>query len=83
MPKIIQSTSWSKDGNKIAVSSKDTKVRIFDVRTNAIEKETQSHQSIRGSRILYVNNDYVLTTGRSLMFSFFSQNMIKLTQDLS
>lgn len=61
---IIQSTSWADDGNKIAFSCKDKKLYIFDARTNKIEKQTISHKNMRDSRVLYINDYYVLTTGR-------------------
>lgn len=70
----IQCVSWSNDGNMIAISGKDRKIRIFDVRTNSIQKEAENHQNMRDSRVLFVNKDYLLTSGW-----FFEQNIIKST----
>lgn len=61
--KLIQSISWAEEGYKMAVSSKDLKVRIFDVRSNSMEIEATSHQNIRDSRVLWVDQNYILTTG--------------------
>lgn len=45
------------------MSSRDTIVRIFDVRSKVIECATQSHKNIRDSRVLFVSSDHLLTTG--------------------
>lgn len=63
---IIQSISWAVEGYQLAISSKDLKVRIFDVRSNRMEVEAPSHQGIRDSRILWLNENHILTTGRTL-----------------
>lgn len=61
--KLIQSISWAEEGYKMAVSSKDLKIRIFDVRSNSMEIEAASHQNMRDSRVLWVDQNYILTTG--------------------
>lgn len=68
------------DGNKIAISSRDTVVRIFDVRSKVMESETQSHKCIRDSRVLFVNNDYLLTTGYFFRQKFSVQCEVILIQ---
>lgn len=54
---------WSMDGHKVAITSRDQNVRIFDVRTNAMESKTKSHENVRDSRVLFVSSDYMITTG--------------------
>lgn len=66
--KDIQSISWCKDGYKIAVSSRDLKLHIFDIKSNKMEMETNNHQNIRDSRVLWLNEHFILTTGTNIIF---------------
>lgn len=63
IPETLQAISWSRDGKKIAISSRDTVLRIFDVGTGCIEMAAQGHCSIRDSRVLFVKREYLATTG--------------------
>ncbi|XP_033329449.1 coronin isoform X2 [Megalopta genalis] len=62
---VIQSLSWKQDGVLLATSCKDKQVRIIDPRTaSCIVNSCSSHQSIKDSRIVWLNNsDRILTTG--------------------
>ncbi|XP_076165302.1 coronin isoform X2 [Ptiloglossa arizonensis] len=62
---VIQSLSWKQDGVLLATSCKDKQMRIVDPRASAcIVNSCSSHQSIKDSRIVWLNNsDRILTTG--------------------
>ncbi|XP_076761754.1 coronin isoform X2 [Xylocopa sonorina] len=62
---VIQSLSWKQDGVLLATSCKDKQVRIIDPRASeCIVNSCSSHQSIKDSRIVWLNNsDRILTTG--------------------
>ncbi|XP_032662962.1 coronin-7 isoform X2 [Odontomachus brunneus] len=62
---VIQSVSWKQDGVVLATSCKDKQMRIIDPRASScIVNSCSSHQSIKDSRVVWLNNsDRVLTTG--------------------
>ncbi|XP_043797534.1 coronin-7 isoform X2 [Apis laboriosa] len=62
---VIQSLSWKQDGILLATSCKDKQVRIIDPRASTcIVNCCSSHQSIKDSRCVWLNNsDRILTTG--------------------
>ncbi|XP_017876072.1 coronin-7 isoform X2 [Ceratina calcarata] len=61
---VIQSLSWKQDGVLLATSCKDKQVRIIDPRASTcIVNSCSSHQSIKDSRIVWLNSDRILTTG--------------------
>ncbi|XP_072750968.1 coronin-7 isoform X2 [Anoplolepis gracilipes] len=61
---VIQSVSWKQDGIILATSCKDKQLRIIDPRASAcIVSSCSSHQSIKDSRIVWLNSDRILTTG--------------------
>lgn len=61
---IIMSVSWSANGNLLATSAKDKKVRIIDVRANRIVNSASSHENNRDSRVVWLGDTpYILTTG--------------------
>jgi coronin-7 len=64
-PDIIQSLSWNKDGKTLATNSKDKMVRVLDLRNNSgtIVHEANSHHSITDSRVIWINDQKILTTG--------------------
>lgn len=61
--KFIQSVGWATDGNQMAICSKDLKVRVFDARLNTMVLKANSHQNIRDARVLWINDNYIITTG--------------------
>ncbi|KAL0102977.1 hypothetical protein PUN28_018348 [Cardiocondyla obscurior] len=61
---VIQSVSWKEDGTILATSCKDKQMRIIDPRASTcIVNSCSSHQSIKDSRLVWLNNDRILTTG--------------------
>jgi coronin-1B/1C/6 len=59
---IIQSLAWSSDGQRLAITSKDKLVRVADPRTGKFEVEKSSHDGVKGSRVVWVD-DKVFTVG--------------------
>ncbi|XP_011336280.1 coronin-7 isoform X3 [Ooceraea biroi] len=62
---VIQSASWKQDGTVLATSCKDKQLRIIDPRVSScVVNSCSSHQSIKDSRLVWLNNsDRILTTG--------------------
>lgn len=61
---VIQSVSWKEDGTVLATACKDKQLRIIDPRASpCIVNSCSSHQSIKDSRIVWLNSDRILTTG--------------------
>ncbi|XP_071570930.1 coronin-7 isoform X3 [Temnothorax nylanderi] len=61
---VIQSVSWKEDGTVLATCCKDKQLRIIDPRASpCIVNSCSSHQSIKDSRIVWLNSDRILTTG--------------------
>lgn len=51
---IIQAAAWSHDGQTLATTCKDRKMRIVDPRGNKIVAEKEAHAGSKGSRVLYL-----------------------------
>lgn len=63
---VIQSLAWNWDGNLLASTCRDKKLRIFDARANRIVQEGNAHLGIKGSRVVWLGNtDKLITTGFS------------------
>ncbi|XP_039310007.1 coronin-7 isoform X2 [Solenopsis invicta] len=61
---VIQCVSWKEDGTVLATACKDKQLRIIDPRASTcIVNSCSSHQSIKDSRIVWLNGDRLLTTG--------------------
>ncbi|XP_011687269.1 PREDICTED: coronin-7 isoform X2 [Wasmannia auropunctata] len=61
---VIQSVSWKEDGTVLATTCKDKQLRIIDPRmSTCIVNSCSSHQSIKDSRVVWLNSDRILTTG--------------------
>ncbi|KAJ1528065.1 hypothetical protein ONE63_007983 [Megalurothrips usitatus] len=62
---VIQSLSWKTDGRLLVTSCKDKKLRVYDPRsTTSITHATDSHQSIKDSRVVWLgDSNRILTTG--------------------
>ena len=60
----IQDIAWQPSGGLLATSARDTTVRIFDLRakTEAV-METSSHEGKKDSRLVWVDEDLLLTSG--------------------
>jgi len=62
---IIQSSEWNRNGSLLVTSCKDKKVRIIDPRQNNIVAEFEGHQGIKGSRVIFLGMDKLLSCGFS------------------
>jgi hypothetical protein len=51
---IIQAVDWSPNGSLIATSCKDKKLRILDPRGKSVVSETEGHQGVKGSRVIWL-----------------------------
>ncbi|KAK4519787.1 IRG-type G domain-containing protein [Mucor velutinosus] len=63
---VIFSCAWSPDGTHIATTSKDKKLRVLDARTGEIVAEGPSHNSIRPSRLVWLDNQLLVSVGFGL-----------------
>jgi len=65
---ICQSLSWSADGSLIVTTSRDKKLRIWDVRQERPAQEVQGHSGAKNSRAVWMGeHDRIATTGFSRM----------------
>ncbi|KAJ3274721.1 Coronin-2B [Terramyces sp. JEL0728] len=63
---IINSISWSWEGNLLFSACKDKKLRVWDVRAGKVVQEAAGHQGVKGSRVIPMgNSSYITTTGFS------------------
>ncbi|GAA5808709.1 hypothetical protein MFLAVUS_002104 [Mucor flavus] len=51
----IFSCAWNPDGTQIAITTKEKKIHLLDARTGQLVSEGPSHNSIRPSRLLWLN----------------------------
>uniref|UniRef100_H3CWJ6 Coronin n=1 Tax=Tetraodon nigroviridis TaxID=99883 RepID=H3CWJ6_TETNG len=64
----VQSLSWKHDGSLLASSCKDKMLRVFDPRAQLKPvQSTKGLQSNKDSRILWVKDDFLVTTGFDMM----------------
>lgn len=64
----LQSLSWKRDGSMLASSCKDKMLRVFDPRAQLTPVQSaKSLQNNKDSRILWVKDDLLLTTGFDMM----------------
>lgn len=65
---IVQSLSWSADGNLMVTTSRDKKLRIWDVRQERAAHEVPGHSGAKNSRAVWMGeHNRVATTGFSKM----------------
>lgn len=65
---IVQSLSWSADGNLMVTTSRDKKLRIWDVRQERPAHEVAGHSGAKNSRAVWMGeHNRVATTGFSKM----------------
>jgi len=65
---VVQSLSWSADGALLVTTSRDKKLRIWDVRQEKPAQEVQGHSGAKNSRAVWMGeHDRVATTGFSRM----------------
>lgn len=54
---VIFSCAWSRDGTQIATTTKEKVIRILDARTGNVVAEGPAHNSLRPSRLLWLNEE--------------------------
>ncbi|KAJ5659928.1 hypothetical protein N7507_006379 [Penicillium longicatenatum] len=65
---IVQSQSWSANGSLLVTTSRDKKLRIWDVRQERPAHETAGHSGAKNSRSVWLGErDRIATTGFSKM----------------
>ncbi|KAK4983850.1 Coronin-like protein crn1 [Elasticomyces elasticus] len=65
---IVQSLSWSADGSMLVTTSRDKKLRFWDVRQQRPAHEVSGHSGAKNSRVVWMGeHDRVATTGFSRM----------------
>jgi len=67
-PDIVQSLSWSADGNFLTTTSRDKKLRVWDVRQQQPVHEYPGHEGAKNSRAVWMgDHNRIATTGFSRM----------------
>ncbi|KAF2164547.1 hypothetical protein M409DRAFT_56387 [Zasmidium cellare ATCC 36951] len=65
---IFTSLSWSADGSTLATTSRDKKLRFWDVRQEKPAHEVPGHSGAKNSRVVWMgDHDRIATTGFSKM----------------
>jgi coronin-1B/1C/6 len=65
---VIQSLSWSANGALLVTTSRDKKIRLWDVRQQNAVYEGQGHMGAKNSRAVWLGeHDKIATTGFSRM----------------
>ena len=65
---IVQSLSWSADGSLLVTTSRDKKIRVWDVRQERPAQEVPGHPGAKNSRAVWMGEtDRFATTGFSKM----------------
>ncbi|KAJ5195571.1 Actin-binding protein [Penicillium cinerascens] len=65
---IVQSQSWSGNGSLLVTTSRDKKLRIWDVRQERPAHESNGHSGAKNSRAIWLGErDRIATTGFSKM----------------
>jgi coronin-1B/1C/6 len=65
---VVQSQSWSANGSMLVTTSRDKKLRIWDVRQERPVQETAGHSGAKNSRAVWLGeHNRVATTGFSKM----------------
>ncbi|KAH7408815.1 hypothetical protein DE146DRAFT_647250 [Phaeosphaeria sp. MPI-PUGE-AT-0046c] len=65
---IVQSLSWSADGALLVTTSRDKKLRVWDVRQEKPAQEVPGHPGAKNSRAVWMGeHDRIATTGFSRM----------------
>lgn len=93
VPDAVFGVDFDRDGGEflLGVASKDRQIRIMDIRKGSAVLSTQSHEGLRGCRIVYADSNYLVSTGfnksQREMFLFdkrqFSEPLFKLSLDIS
>ncbi|KAK3692425.1 hypothetical protein B0T22DRAFT_369712 [Podospora appendiculata] len=67
-PDIVQSLSWSANGSMLVTTSRDKKLRVWDVRQEKAVHEYPGHEGAKNSRAVWLGeHNRIATTGFSRM----------------
>ncbi|SPQ26124.1 c11b7859-d5e2-4ab6-b98b-a8ac3b7ea976 [Thermothielavioides terrestris] len=67
-PEIVQSLSWSANGSMLVTTSRDKKLRVWDVRQEKPVHEYPGHEGAKNSRAVWMGeHNRIATTGFSRM----------------
>ncbi|KAI0862394.1 hypothetical protein F4860DRAFT_513104 [Xylaria cubensis] len=67
-PDIVQSLSWNADGTMLVTTSRDKKLRVWDVRQERPAHESPGHEGAKNSRAVWLGeHNRIATTGFSKM----------------
>ena len=65
---VVQSLCWSANGSLLVTTSRDKKLRVWDVRQQKPAQEVQGHSGAKNSRAVWMGeHDRIATTGFSKM----------------
>jgi hypothetical protein len=53
---LIQAVDWNSNGSMLATSCKDKKLRLLDPRGQRVASETEGHQGVKGSRVIWLGS---------------------------
>lgn len=67
LPELIFHCSFNWDGSRLAVTSKDKKIRIFDPRNGDLIEEASGHDGAKPQKAIYLRDGKIFTTGFSRM----------------
>ncbi|XP_025083235.1 coronin-2B-like isoform X3 [Pomacea canaliculata] len=77
----IFSIGWNRDGSLFGATSKDKMLRVLDPRQSTVVAETLCHNGAKASKVVFVDNNHLLTTGFNSMsyrlMSFWDLRQIK------
>ena len=63
---LINSVTFNWEGNLIATTSKDKKLRIIDLRSGKVTQQADAHTGVKGARVLWLGEkNKLITTGFS------------------
>lgn len=65
--KLITDLKWNLDGSLLTTSCKDKKVRFVDPRTQEVVQKFKAHDSLRSSKLCWLDTETLLTTGFNTM----------------
>ncbi|KAI1809546.1 DUF1900-domain-containing protein [Poronia punctata] len=67
-PDIVQSLSWNASGSMLVTTSRDKKLRVWDVRQERPAHESPGHEGAKNSRAVWLGeHNRIVTTGFSKM----------------
>lgn len=74
VPSPTLAAAWSTDGKQIAIAGRDKKLRVFDARTGTKLHEWDSHEGIKGVRLVWLGD-----SGRIASVGFGKASMREIT----